>query len=137
MRNKFKGTVIRLVEEDKQTLGRFHLYEELEEVFSCAVLELPDKENKTSISSIPEGTYKAKKRYSQKFGNHYHILEVPGREWILIHFGNYYTDIRGCLLFGKSFTDINGDGHRDVTSSKATMKKLLGIAPDEFEIEII
>ena len=130
------GIINRLSNEAKQTLGRFYLYDELKEVFSCAVLELPDRDNQTSISRICSGVYKAKKRWSEKYGWHYHILDVEGRELILIHFGNYYTDTRGCILFGNDFTDINGDGHRDVTSSKKTMNRLLEIAPDEFKVLI-
>lgn len=136
-----KGKLVRLVHEEKQTLGRFYLYNELKEVFSCAVLELPFKDNENNISSICSGVYKAKVRYSNTYGWHYHVLEldgseVEGRSLILIHFGNYYKNTEGCLLFGNNFTDINGDGYRDVTSSKKTMQKLLDIAPDEFKLEI-
>lgn len=132
----YKGIVNRLVKEDKQTLGVFHLYHFVKEVFQCAVLELPDKDNERSISNIPTGTYIAEKRWSEKYNWHYIIKDVPNRDYILIHFGNYYTDTRGCLLFGNDFHDINKDGHRDITSSKATMKKLLQHAPCKFTIQI-
>lgn len=131
-----KGFVNRIANEAKQTLSRFHFYNDVKEIFTCAVLELPDRDNQTSISRINPGTYTAKKRWSPKYKWHYHILDVEGRAMILIHFGNYYTDTRGCLLFGNAFTDINGDGHRDVTSSKKTMKRFLDIAPETFEITI-
>lgn len=131
-----KGILNRLVSEDKQTLGRFVLYDELKPVFDCAVLELPDRQNQNNISNICSGVYKAKRRWSAKYGWHYHIIDVEGRELILIHFGNYYRDTRGCILFGNDFTDIDGDGYRDVTSSKKTMNRLLEIAPDEFKILI-
>lgn len=131
-----KGVLNRLVHEDKQTLGRFHLFNELNEVFSCAVLELPDRDNQTSISRICAGLYTAKRRWSKKYGWHYILENVQDRSYILIHFGNYYTDTQGCLLFGNAFTDINGDGYRDVTSSKKTMKRLLEVAPEEFTILI-
>lgn len=131
-----KGIINRLVLEDKQTLGWFYLYDELQEVFKCAVLELPFKDNKQNISSICSGIYTAKLRYSEKYGWHYHILDVENRTLILMHFGNFYRDTKGCLLFGNGFTDIDGDGYRDVTSSKKTMQKVLNIAPNEFKILI-
>lgn len=134
--SKFGGLVVRLLEESKQTLGRFYLFEEVCEVFSCCVLELPDKNNQRSISRIPAGIYTAKLRWSKKYDWHYILEDVDGRSYILIHFGNYYKDTRGCLLFGNDFTDIDGDGFRDVTSSKKTMERLLKIAPKEFKIMI-
>ncbi len=61
---------------------------------------------------------------------------VPDRSYILIHRGNYHTDIRGCILVGKYFKDINKDGVMDVVYSTDTVKKLLTILPDEFELII-
>ncbi len=133
---KAKGIILRIIEENKQTLGRFYLFSGLDLVFSCAVLELPDRSNQKNISRVCSGVYVATLRYSKKFRWHYHLQDVEGRELILIHFGNYYTDIEGCILFGNQFTDINGDGLRDVTSSKKTMRKLLAVAPPEFELTI-
>lgn len=126
----------RFIHEDKQTLGDLYVKDGDEEVFSCKTLELPWLDNQVKISCIPEGEYKVEKRNSPKYGDHFHIQDVPGRTYILIHHGNYYTDILGCVLVGKIHTDINNDGLRDVTSSKDTMKKLNQILPDEFEIEI-
>ena len=131
-----KAILNRLVLEDKQTLGWFYLYDELNEMFKMAVLEPAFKDNKNNISSVCSGIYKVALRYSPKYGWHYHILDVSGRSLILIHFGNYYRDTEGCLLAGNNFTDIDGDGYRDVTSSKKTMAKLLSIAPKEFTLLI-
>ena len=100
------------------------------------VLEPPFKDNKENVSSVCSGIYTAVLRYSEKYGWHYHIIDVEGRTLILIHFGNYFSDTEGCLIFGNDFTDINGDGHRDVTSSKKTMNRLLAVAPKEFKIMI-
>lgn len=130
------GVLHRLLHQDKQTLGRFYLYNDTDEVFKCVTLELPDRGNAQSISSICSGVYTAKLRYSDKYGWHYHILDVEGRELILIHFGNYYTDTRGCILFGNDFSDINKDGYNDVTSSRKTMERFLDVAPKEFKIMI-
>lgn len=133
---KALGIINRLSNEDKQTLGRFYLYNGVDEVFSCAVLELADKDNKTKISRICSGVYTVVKRWSKTYGDHYHLLDVEGRTLILIHFGNYYKDTEGCILVGSDFTDLDGDGYRDVTSSKPTMKKLLSIAPDTFQLMV-
>ena len=59
------------------------------------------------------------------------------RDFILIHEANYYTDLKGCIGLGADFIDINKDGELDITSSRATKKKLLEIAPGGFEILIL
>ncbi|SFS30890.1 DUF5675 family protein [Lutibacter maritimus] len=133
-----KAKLIRLVQEAKQTLDAFLFFDDdVNLIFECKALELPDRNNDNSISRVPEGKYTCKLRYSEKYGWHYILLNVKGRELILIHFGNYYTDTRGCIIVGNAFTDINGDGFRDVTSSKKTLKRILEIAPAEFELIIV
>ncbi|NKI28268.1 hypothetical protein HCG49_17070 [Arenibacter sp. 6A1] len=132
-----KAKLLRLVQEPVQTLGEMLVYKGLDKIFDCKILELPDRGNKNRISRINDGTYRVVKRHSAKYGNHYHILDVEGRTLILIHFGNYYTDTLGCILAGKSFSDINKDGYRDVVSSKETMKKMLEVVPEEFQLTVI
>ena len=126
----------RFIHENKQTLGDLFVRDGEEEVFSCKTLELPWLDNQVRVSCMPEGKYTVKKRNSPKYDDHFHIQDVPGRTYILIHHGNYYTDILGCVLVGTSHTDINNDGLRDVTASRNTMKKLNEILPDEFELEV-
>ena len=99
-------------------------------------IELPWKDNKNRISCIPPGIYEVVRRKSAKYGDHFHILDVPGRSYILIHNGNYYNDFLGCIGVGASHADINGDGYLDVTSSKAKMKELLKLLPVKFELVI-
>lgn len=132
----YKGLVIRLEHETKQTLGKFYLFNGLLEVFSCYVLELPDRQNQKSISRVLDGDYICVERWSKKYGWHYILQDVKGRSYILIHFGNYYTDTRGCLIFGNAVSDINKDGFRDVTSSKKTMQRLIAAAPKQFKLTI-
>jgi len=123
---------------DKQTIGRlFALSSNKSSVFDCHTLELPWLNNALSISCIPEGKHKVVKRWSKRFGWHFHITDVQGRTWILIHKGNYYTDIEGCILVGTDLTDINRDGLLDVTDSVNTMQKLLDIMPKAFDLNII
>jgi hypothetical protein len=133
-----KAKLIRLVQEEVQTLGQFLFFDAaLNIIFKCKVLELPDRNNQKSISRILAGKYKCVLRYSVTYGWHYHVLDVKGRTLILVHFGNYYLDTEGCLIVGNNFTDINKDGYRDVTSSRKTLKKMLAIVGNEFELLIV
>ena len=64
----------------------------------CYTIELPWLKNQRRISCIPEGTYVLKKRFSNKFGWHLHLIDVPGREFILIHPGNdAKKELLGCI----------------------------------------
>jgi hypothetical protein len=132
-----KVIIDRLNEGDKQTESLFTILNEKEEtIFNCYTLELPWNDNKKQISCIPKGEYNVEKRQSTKYKNHFHVLDVPNRSYILIHQGNYNWHTKGCILVGKTLTDINGDGLRDVTSSVATMNKLNDILPNYFKLQI-
>lgn len=135
--NRNSISMIRDVQSPNQTKGRlFVLDENGATVFVCYTLELPWRDNKQSISCIPAGRYQVKKRYSHKYGNHLHILDVPGRVWILIHEANFVSQLRGCIAIGEARADIDGDGLQDVTSSIKTKRALLEWLPDETEIVI-
>jgi hypothetical protein len=132
-----KVIIDRLNEGDKQTESLLTVLNEKEEtIFNCYTLELPYNDNKKQVSCIPKGEYNVEKRQSTKYKNHFHVLDVPNRSYILIHQGNYNWHTKGCILVGKTLTDINGDGLRDVTSSVATMNKLNKILPNYFKLEI-
>ncbi len=133
-----KAKLIRLVQEEKQTLSSLLFFDDdVNLLLSVKALELPDRNNQRSISRIPAGRYTCELRYSDKYGWHYQVKDVKDRDFILIHFGNYYTHTRGCILVGNDFTDINHDGWRDVTSSRKTLKRILEVAPKNFELIII
>lgn len=100
-------------------------------------LELAWKNNASKISCIPKGKYKVRKRTSAKYGEHFHILNVPKRDFILIHFANFHSDLLGCIAVGKGLADINKDGRLDVTGSRQAMKEMLSALPNEFDLEII
>ena len=126
---------------DKQVTGTLTLFDGRKRVFTCKTLELPWRDNESNISCIPTGTYNAVKRVSEKYKHSYHVKspdedQVAGRAWILIHPGNYFTDIRGCILIGKEHTDINDDNYKDVSSSTTTVKKLLKLAGRNLDLEI-
>lgn len=122
----------------KQTLGNLFVLDECNDVaYDCETLELAWKNNQQNISCIPQGTYQVKKRYSRHFKHHFHVLDVEGREWILIHVGNFKKNTRGCVLVGNSLADINADGLTDVIDSGDTLADLLGLLPTEFELKIV
>jgi len=129
----------RKVFDDIQTRGKLYVVnnEELKEQYRCLTLELPYVENQYQISSIPRGVFRCKKRYSEKYGEHIHILNVPDRDMILIHIGNFHHETKGCVLVGDSYEDINGDGHLDLLNSRKTLEKLLSYLDDEFVIVVL
>ena len=133
-----KAILSRIHHESKQTRGKLELFnEDGNKIFSCLTLELPWRNNERMVSCIPLGTYDVIPRTSAKFKNHLYVTDVPNRSFILIHQGNYHSDILGCILVGSSFMDLNGDGLLDVTHSTTTMQALLASAPKGFELTII
>tara|TARA_R100000655_G_scaffold40612_3_gene76402 strand:+ start:8236 stop:8649 length:414 start_codon:yes stop_codon:yes gene_type:complete len=132
-----KAVLIRLNQDNKQSLGRFYLYNGLDEIFTCSTLELPFKENKRNISCIPTGRYLVNTRTSSKYGDHFILEDVPNRDFILIHTANYYSQLRGCIAVGEGFSDINKDDSLDVYSSKKTLQNLLKKAPEGFDLIIL
>ncbi len=139
---KMKVTIRRQPSDDKQTLGELSLTEPGKPDFHCKTLELPWLGNQQRVSCIPVGTYRLVPRSSQKFGDHLHVQsteggEVPGRSFILIHRGNYHTQILGCILVGRAHADINRDGFLDVTASTDTMADLLKRVTQSTELEIV
>ena len=126
-------TLIRTDLGKKQTLGML-LYDGKE---VAKTIELAWRYNQARVSCIPTGEYDVVRRSSPKYGDHFHITEVPNRSLILIHVANYFDDLLGCIGVGKDHIDINGDGLRDVTSSGPTMRHLLAILPQKFKLTII
>lgn len=76
-------------------------------------LELPDKDNQQYISSIPKGTYSANIRTDGSLGWRVELQDVPGRDNVQIHVGNYTRQIKGCILIG---TNVDID-HCNVTNN--------------------
>lgn len=116
---------------EKQTLGMMEIAGR-----KIYTLELAWKNNQKKVSCIPVGDYHVVKRVSEKYGNHFHVTDVFNRDFILIHHGNYYTDILGCILVGFGLADINKDGLQDVTSSKKAMDFINKNLPNEFTLSI-
>lgn len=132
----YKTLLKRTIKSEVETLGEFTVMNSGRTIFTCKTLELPWKNNERNVSCIPEGTYKVQKRFNETYQNHFHVMDVKDRSWILIRSGNYYSDLRGCIFVGLQHLDINKDGVFDVTNSRDTLKKLAQILPDEFTLEI-
>jgi len=86
-------------------------------------IELPWKQNRQSVSCIPEGTYTLRKRISPRFGLHLEILNVPKRNYILFHPANdALRELRGCIA---PVTELIGTGLG--THSRLAMRKLMDV----------
>lgn len=129
--------IMRTKQDEHQTSGTLELFDSNGKLFECLTLELPWRNNQQRISRIPDNHYKAVKHQSPKFGNTIWIQDVPNRSEILIHRGNYRRDTLGCILVGEKLIDIDGDGHKDVTNSTATMNKLYELVKDPVYVNII
>ncbi|MCX2574000.1 DUF5675 family protein [Pedobacter sandarakinus] len=76
--------------------------------FVCYSIELPWRNNKRSISCIPEGKYLLVRRYHPKHGHQLALSIVPNREAILIHPANFaLRELQGCIA---PVTSCTGEG---------------------------
>ena len=132
-----KAELIRQNYTDKQVTGVLRILDGTKVVSSFFTLELAWKNNQRKVSCIPKGTYTCVSRTSPKYGRHFHVTNVPNRDLILIHHGNFHTDILGCILIGKGRADLNKDGLMDVTQSKVAMSEFVALMPERFELTII
>ena len=117
--------------DDIVTLGVLKMNNKHDPVYT---LELPWQNNKQNISCIPEGKYKLIPHKGTEFKDVYCIKDVPGRNAILFHIGNYLDDTKGCVLPGLG---ILSNSPMVVNSRQAieTMHKTLG--KKEHDLEII
>lgn len=65
-------------------------------------LEPPWKQNLSKVSCIPAGTYICQRRTSLRFGETFEVCGVPGRKYILFHWGNTVEDTEGCIIIGST-----------------------------------
>lgn len=129
-----------------ETQGLWLVLDENQIIYKCVTIELPKIKipyqiNARSVDCILEGTYPAEKYYSPTKGLVFLLKNVPDRDEVEVHIGNYVAglklDSRGCILPGKSFEDRNGDGFIDVIDSKKTMDELRALMPSFFNIHIL
>ncbi len=109
----------RNIDTGKETLGELAF-----NGFTCKTLERPWLDNKRDVSCIPTGEYICEFIHTLKFPfGVYHVTNVPNRDGILIHKGNYFYDVIGCILLGTDYTDLNKDGQRDIINSTITVNR--------------
>ena len=118
-------------------LGRLLVFDGAFLRLDLATLELPWKGNAVGESCIPAGRYRLVPRSTQARGDHLLIEGVPGREWILIHRGNYPSDVRGCILVGREHIDINGDRIPDVSGSRSALGQLVQVITEPTELIVV
>lgn len=98
---------------DKVTIGKLIL-EWIPDQIPIFTIEPAWHNNKPLISCIPQGLYNIVPHHTKEKPYTFRLLNVPGRENILIHIGNYATDImigkeihisetRGCILVGLDY----------------------------------
>lgn len=98
---------------DSATIGK--MYMPSGTVFDT--IELPWDDNQPSVSCIPEGVYKLKKRASGvvnrsskgKYTAGYEVANVAGRTYIMIHIGNTTSDFEGCIGIGEGLGVVNNE----------------------------
>lgn len=92
----------RFLEAKGATLGQLHVDGESHpDIFT---LELPDLGNKPFISRIPAGVYSLVPHgwngEPVQYVKTWRIENVPGREAIVMHWGNWLRNTQGCPLLG-------------------------------------
>lgn len=86
----------------------------------CESIELPWRNNKRSISCIPEGRYRLIKRMHPKHGLQLALSIVPNREGILIHPANFaLRELQGCIA---PVSKCTGEG--EGTYSRVALERL-------------
>lgn len=91
-------------------------------LFASISLERGWRDNEKGVSCIPKGVYNVELEWSPKFKQDlWEIKGVPRRSECKFHVSNFWKQLNGCIALGRRPTDIDGDGYRDVTSSKSTM----------------
>lgn len=98
----FKIKIERKISGKSCTQGYFSVNDKI----IAYTLELPDLNNQKNISSIPKGIYSAFVRNEGNKGWRIELRDVPGRENVQIHVGNYTNEIKGCILIGTK-VDLN------------------------------
>lgn len=129
--------ITRIRDNGVQTLGRLKvLGRGRQELYRCVTLEPSFVLNETWISCIPPSRYTLEKRTSDRFGEHFHVKNVTGRSFILIHGLNYYHETEGCIGAGERFKYLDEDAQYDLADSGDTLQDLLNLLPDKCSIKI-
>ena len=124
---------------DGSIMGSLYLNDE----FIGRTLELPFRNNETGISSIPAGSYVTSMRSDGGRGWRIQLENVPGREYIQLHVGNFQNEIEGCILLGAELGNdqcMVTESHKAVEllreriSAKAEKGNMTSIVDITFEV---
>ena len=126
------------------TYGMFGVFKQNGIPFAVT-LERPWLFNRSSVSCIPNGTYRCLRcrkspdygfQDSPKFGDTFQVYGVPRRSSILFHKGNIDQDTHGCICVGEQFELVSGrPGIMASTKGfREFLSRLNGV--DEFELEV-
>jgi len=94
----------------------------VDDKYICQTLELPYKDNKSSVSSIPTGNYGGSLRYDHKDTWRIELTNTGDRKFIQIHTGNSPADIQGCILVGEK-VDIKANKIMNSAVAYARLKQ--------------
>lgn len=114
-----KLKLVRVTEHKDATLGVLCIDDR--PVF--VTLEDKWRDNERQVSCIPKGKYELVAYSSQKFGRTFQVMNVPGRDAILIHAGNTHKDTHGCILLGLMYGLLGTDSA--ILSSRAAMEQFM------------
>ena len=132
-----KAFLNRFIKTPFFTIGKLQIFDEQNNLaFECFTLELPFKENHSLTSCIPSGIYQVKLHESPKFGICYKVQNVPNREHILFHIGNYPKDTHGCILVGKAPIFGHLLTKSFIPNSTATFTELMALDIASFQLKI-
>ena len=115
----------RIFRNKNKTLGILQIIFEDEVLVNLKTIELPWRDNKRNISSIPSGVYDVVVGHnSPRFGWTLWLQDVPNRSEILVHQTSFVRQLRGCIAPGLFHKDIDKDGIIDVSNSRDAMSVL-------------
>lgn len=97
-----------------------------DEFFST--MERPTRGNEPNVSCIPVGEYHLFPKYYYR-GKYmaYEVLDVPGRTHILLHRGNYASDVQGCIAIGERVGINPYDGRMMVQNSTQAFRRMMDL----------
>lgn len=112
-------------QNDLRTLGSISTEDGT--IYAPATLELPWENNEHNVSCIPAGSYSCEYTNHPKHGWVFQVMDVPDRDEILLHVGNFPRNTEGCILLGQNVA-VTGDSIEHSSAAfKVFMKMLEGV----------
>lgn len=122
---------VRIEQDTTQTISRLFLFDN-GGVGAFYLLEPGWLGNQRNVSCIPAGRYRMTLYKSPTKGLVLLYHDVPDRDYVEMHIGNFRDDTTGCSLPGLDLEDIDHDGLKDVVHSRLSMRAILShVQPGE------